>query len=66
MAGPIIIEHYKLDDCPRRKACAWAQRATPLNRMPCNLKPFIHKSYTPLIARKVGPKIFGPIRTRFR
>ena len=66
MAGHIDIEHGKLDDCPNASACTWAQRATPLDSMPCHLKPFIHRSYTPLNGRKTDPNMFGSTRTRFR
>ena len=66
MAGHIDIEHGKIDDCPNACASTWAQRFKPFDIMPCNLMPFIHRSYTPLNGLKMDPNLFGSTRTRFR
>ena len=66
MAGHIDIDHGKMDDCPNACASTWAQRCQPFDTMPCNLMPFIHRSYMPLNGRKMDPNIFGSTRTRFR
>ena len=58
MAGHIDIDHGKMDDCPNACASTWAQRCQPFDTMPCNLMPFIHRSYMPLNGRKMDPNIF--------
>jgi len=59
MAGHIDIDHGNMDDCPNACASTWAQRCQPFDTMPCNLMPFIHRSYMPLNGRKMDPKISG-------
>ena len=62
--APMVASHFgslhgKLDDCPNASAGTWAQRLKLFDTMPCNLMPFIHRSYMPLNGRKMDPKFFG-------